>query len=143
MYDELIKQLRYCAINECMHEGEKIVGCTAPYEQREGCFTCNDVLMIKAADAIEELWKMFQSAEKDNAKLTARYVEKCNKVPKWIPIAERLPEKDQEVLVCVSNEFHPKDKWIAVDWIYEQGWQQHDIVSHWMPLPEPPESEGE
>lgn len=55
MYDKLVKQLQYCATHECMQEGEEEVGCDAPYGWREGCGTCNDVLMLRAADAIEEL----------------------------------------------------------------------------------------
>ena len=58
MYNKLAKQLQYCATHDCANEGEVEVGCTAPYEGREGATTCNDVLMLKAADAIDELLKI-------------------------------------------------------------------------------------
>lgn len=94
------------------------------------------LLLLKAADAIEELWKLFQSAEKDNAKLTAWYVEKCNK-HKWIPVTERLPDNQCDVLCDDEGR-------VVVGYYTDEkvGW--HDLHSykiyptHWMPLPEPP-----
>lgn len=58
MYEGLVKQLRYCATHDCEHEGVDLVGCTSPYDHGyEGTTSCNDVLQMKAADAIEELSK--------------------------------------------------------------------------------------
>lgn len=62
---------------------------------------------------------------------------------RWIPVGERLPEVDSEVLVAWSYE---EDK----EQVVSQAWRNHlgkfvsleDIeffgVTHWMPLPAPP-----
>ena len=58
--------------------------------------------------------------------------------PRWIPVTERLPEKDTRVIVCASLP-----KGIHSDFIYEDGhWFVSTGVTHWMPFPEPPK-EGE
>ena len=62
-FDTLVIQLRYCATNDCMYDGMEDVGCTAPHEEREGCFSCEDTLMMKAADAIEKLSKEQEKGE--------------------------------------------------------------------------------
>lgn len=62
------------------------------------------------------------------------------KPSRWQPI-ETAP-KDEPVLVV-------EDQWITVAWWFENkhmsGWDQGDTIvdnpTHWMPLPEPPESE--
>ena len=61
-------------------------------------------------------------------------------VQKWIPVTERLPDKDGIYLTCNKKkeyEFHlfqiGKRMWPAI-------WEG-DGVTHWMPLPEPPEGE--
>ena len=75
---------------------------------------------------------------------------------KWIPVTERLPEdvygKDRKqitVLVCSKSgkvctasrqrDFKfdkDKSEWVELD-IF--GWSKGIHVTHWMPLPEPPE----
>ena len=80
----------------------------------------------EAADAIEELSK-----------------------PRWIPVAERLPDNiDEEVLVC--NEGYGKDgTGFATVAVYNgNGWlecwerkQYLACITYWMPLPEPPKEE--
>lgn len=131
MYDELVKRLRYCS------------------EETNGCGTCalsdDCVLRIgllhKAADAIEELSK-----------------------PRWIPVTERLPEEkdsgfSDDVLILVEErdgDFLWKDVYSGY-YLYdavssETGWwaqmpqncqriKERFSVTHWMPLPEPPEGE--
>lgn len=117
MYDELVKNLRDCSE----------VNSLSRYKRG---------LMKQAADAIEKLWELFRSAEKDNAKLTAWYVEKCNK-HKWIPVTERLPEKHIRVLLYAK--LSPKRDYIGVDYINaDENWYTTPNVTHWMPLPEPP-----
>ena len=57
--------------------------------------------------------------------------------PRWIPVTERLPEKDTRVIVCASLP-----EGVHSDFIYEDGhWFVSIGVTHWMPLPEPPKEE--
>lgn len=63
-------------------------------------------------------------------------------IPRWIPVKEKLPEDGKNVLVHVTN---PAGWWnVDVDWRTEGGWAVNadsdwHIVTHWMPMPEPPE----
>ena len=72
-------------------------------------------------------------------------IEPAAQSPRWISVTERLPEKDKDVLVYAITKFIGGSK-IAIDkleegechpiWLYTHGWFE---VTHWMPLPEPPE----
>jgi hypothetical protein len=59
---------------------------------------------------------------------------------KWISVKDRLPNEDENVLTYSSNPFYETfyiNRLIGKDeWLY-------DGVTHWMPLPEPPESEDD
>ena len=112
MYEELVKQLRASEA----YGGE-------------------DAYMIgQAADAIEERCQQVDKFMEEAARL-------YSKQPKWIPVKERLPDEDDEVLVVAVNVFNHDDRWVSIDWLYSGGWQQHEIVTHWMPLPTPPKEE--
>lgn len=82
----------------------------------------------------------------------AKYVESLGKLPKWIPVAERLPDKWRETdeeyfgepiefIVHIAGAecattlcFDGKDFFdINTGEIY--------MVTHWMPLPEPPKED--
>jgi len=79
---------------------------------------------------------------------------------KWIPVTERLPEKDGEylalakigkfnlpIILCFAkdgrkiDEHDFEDMWENVWYEYdcEWGFVTKDFTTHWMPLPEPPE----
>lgn len=90
------------------------------------------VMMIEAADAIEDLDNRLNLWRQD-------------KIRRWIPVTERLPEENKCVLCktdygmevgCYRNECG-QGKWTIG--IFASG--SFD-VSHWMPLPQPPK-EGE
>ena len=65
-------------------------------------------------------------------------VSKTEKTTRWIPVTERLPEKDTRVIVCASLP-----EGVHSDFIYEDGhWFVSIGVTHWMPFPEPPKEEA-
>ena len=96
----------------------------------------------EAADAIEELSKENESLGKDLT--SAVELLKKKRKPKWIPVTERLPEKDTNVIantkdfgVC-ETLFYDETHWYDPVEVYAN----YGTVTHWMPLPSPPEEEG-
>lgn len=145
MYDELIKLLRETSID--FGESDHV-----------------SVMLIEAADAIEELAEerdMYIKAMADEHNRAARLAWEH----RWIPVTERLPEDGSLLgkLICDSNgqirianqhaTVKLKSKTIHTDLIdlvkfLEQEapateWDDCTHITHWMPLPQPPESEGE
>lgn len=107
------------------------LGCSSfSYRGRKEQF-CVDALIRDAIDLIEA-----QAAEIE--KLEAQ-------VPRWIPVEERLPESDGDVLLIVNGKvdnvtlidayelgsFSKSEGWILEMW---PEWQDPK-VTHWMPLP--------
>jgi len=66
---------------------------------------------------------------------------------RWIPVGERLPEnREDRVLVLMDDGSVgvawdilrlPVDKYLCSSW--DDRISSYDAVTHWMPLPEPPE----
>lgn len=62
----------------------------------------------------------------------------------WIPVTERLPERADEVLIAYREEY---DEWTeeyevsTATYMPRAGrWDYDDLkITHWMPLPKPPE----
>lgn len=94
--------------------------------------------------------------ENKYAKVSKRFY--CNRptlpVPQWIRVEERLPERNGEYIVTACDEGEPYDEIIWNDtvvvcaeyykgcWTWEENSTEYSldgIVTHWMPLPEPPE----
>ena len=65
--------------------------------------------------------------------------------PKWIPIAERLPEEWVDVLVLSRYGFCEVAVYLGIPGKWRIAWN-HDLfevdsITHWMPLPEPPKED--
>lgn len=62
----------------------------------------------------------------------------------WIPVTDRLPDTFGEFIVCVQNADGRRHSDYADFDPYAKKWKtgffcgEHDKVTHWMPLPEPP-----
>lgn len=57
---------------------------------------------------------------------------------KWIPITERLPERDGLYIVTFDGELVGQKEPFASTNYFENGqWDDGDSVIAWMPLPEP------
>lgn len=142
MYEELVKSLRICGRMENIDDN-----CIAFHDECcEAEPLCMYELMRQAADAIEELTE-------DNAALNGTVINLLEQIaelskPRWIPVTERLPEEDGEYLVCGRWRGKPMQIWICerVNLGPVFGWAnraENPVISHWMPLPEPPKEETE
>ena len=81
---------------------------------------------------------MIQELRRENTELKAR-------VPKWISVDDRLPEEDGYYLCCIKSSLFPDRVYIDIlecdKGSFEEGHIYTDTVTHWMPLPTPPEGE--
>ncbi len=73
--------------------------------------------------------------------------EALREQPRWIGAEERLPEETlvgKYILVCIKNRWNEQRvdtvHWWGPERMHEGAWFWSDIT-HWMPLPEPPEVE--
>lgn len=57
---------------------------------------------------------------------------------RWIPVSERLPERGQEVIIYTGNIQKPT---VLAYQFWNPKYDTWAHVTHWMPLPTPPEGE--
>lgn len=66
-------------------------------------------------------------------------------IQKWIPVTERLPEEWKDVLVLLRFGCCETAVYLGVPGKWRVTWYRDmigvDSVTHWMPLPEPPNGE--
>ncbi len=116
--DEIVKALRACGSNCCDD-------CVC-FKKEIPCKEKN----LGAADLIEQQ--------------AARIAELEAKVPRWIPVEERLPEvhqntrKSDAMLVYTRRKLFMVAVWNGIDWLapmdFWNAWG--DEIVYWMPLPE-------
>lgn len=135
----------------CFTKGK---GCDyCPYVDEDGVICNNGELGKDAITFIEQLEKLLhESFERNAPALEAAYglagkVKQLEaKVPKWISVKERMPEEYKPVLVYAKHtpEYFSdwfavmEDTWLGDSWECNGDSDVHE-VTHWMPLPEPPE----
>lgn len=76
----------------------------------------------------------------DNAAIAAIDALEKVKLPEWIPVTERLPENDDLVLVYFKWKTFPGGE-VDVSAYHPRAerWETTWDITHWMPLPKPPE----
>lgn len=78
--------------------------------------------------------------EVHNVEIARRLIEEGVTVHKWIPVSERLPDKDGLYLVStkhnVSCEYYHIPKYVEASFGLNDN--KHAKITHWMPLPDPP-----
>ena len=143
---EIVQALRCCAEGECkdcaMHEDKQ---------------RCQENLLDKAAEAIERLtaenaalrkeieWKdmVIALAQKEQAKAETER-DALREKQRWIPVTERLPERDVQVLGWYKDnpfsQYRPEVvAWNGNGWVFVYAHRYVTNVTHWMPLPKAPE----
>ena len=146
---EVVQALRCCAEGECkdcaMHEDKQ---------------RCQENLLDKAADLIERLtadvadlrkeleWKdmVIALAQRKQAEAEAER-DALREKQRWVPVTERLPERDVQVLGWYKDnpfsQYRPEVvAWNGNGWVFVYAHRYVTNVTHWMPLPEAPEEEG-
>ena len=122
---DIVQALRCCAEGECkdcaMHEDKQ---------------RCQENLLDKAADLIERLTAENAKAEAERDALREKQ--------RWIPVTERLPERDVQVLGWYKDnpfsQYRPEVvAWNGNGWVFVYAHRYVTNVTHWMPLPKAPE----
>lgn len=109
------------------------------------------VVMEQAADAIEELSKQVELEHQSG--FADGQIAANRKKPRWIPVTERLPEEERQVLAYYG--FNHGDGDLEMMFMQVLDYYAHDpkphfqhegtngmTVTHWMPLPEPPKEKS-
>ena len=143
---EIVQALRCCADGECkdcaMHDDKQ---------------RCQENLLDKAADLIERLtaenadlrkeieWKdmVIALAQRKQAEAEEER-DALREKQRWIPVTERLPERDVQVLGWYKDnpfsQYRPEVvAWNGNGWVFVYAHRYVTNVTHWMPLPKAPE----
>ncbi len=128
-----------------MYDGMFIVGINTP----EGQATYHYY--------IDPYWELFRIKELEYAPEwdghtpdeAIRRIGTLTQPNEWVSVEDALPEREKLVIVCVGGEVTVDTRLrsktgIIGDWAIHQS--RADSITHWMPLPEPPDSrppEGE
>ena len=143
--DELVKALQ-----------ETDFGDTCVLCEHEDMCKGNDCIIIQAADAIEELQQQvehyhgcmndwFEAAQEYKAAYMTEHDSRIAEIErhKWIPATGLPSENGRYLTVAIEPWFGTTvvDTMLwSGEWMYD-GRQTKAIVTHWMPLPEPPKEE--
>lgn len=60
-------------------------------------------------------------------------------IPCWIPVSDRLPESSQRVIVCRKDGRVEQGVYLGVNGWWKVYGTNTKAVTHWMPMPAPPE----
>ena len=154
---EIVQALRCCAEGECkdcaMHEDkqrckENLLAKAA--EAIERLTAENVVLPDGQASAIESLRKEIEwndmviaLAQRKQAEAEAER-DALREKQRWIPVTERFPERDVQVLGWYKDnpfsQYRPEVvAWNGNGWVFVYAHRYVTNVTHWMPLPKAPE----
>lgn len=126
--------------------------CSATYRGDPVCDGCPYLVTETVPDSLRKLTKKntWDSCDVDRIALDAAELieELAAMAPRWIPVAERLPEDRSDVLVVAY--WH--ERWgVYMGWCAPERaeWSVHigigdrndTAVTHWMPLPEAPKED--
>ena len=142
-YDALIKELREYAKRHCpLDNAAGICGCIGANETADAIEELinirdrqrNILMRYGGETGIRQILEINQSLSKRNAE----------KIPRWIPVTERLPEERKGVLIWERRYPLPYAAALFSDGWYIVGSCGVRVAinpTHWQPLPEPPKEE--
>ena len=121
-YEEIIQALRCCA--KGLGHDDACENCKVGEIQDR-----REYIEFAAANVIERLTA-------DNAALREKQ--------RWIPVTERLPERDVQVLGWYKDnpfsQYRPEVvAWNGNGWVFVYAHRYVTNVTHWMPMPKAPE----
>ena len=82
--------------------------------------------------------EFYHHSREDIPKLLSYIKELESRLPRWIPVEERLPEEKEIVTACIKNgRVFPDVFYTEGCWYSDKGIVKN--VTHWQPLPKGPE----
>ena len=94
---------------------------------------------VQKVDVNVDKEELIRALQYDRGQYEKGYKDAMGK-QKWIPVTERLPDEDVRVLVWLVADNPSKYTRIDTDRRHDSRWVRWEkYVTHWMPLPEPPE----
>jgi hypothetical protein len=141
MDNELIP-CAHCGSSD-LYEIEEIDGLNIP-QPAIFCNTCKTTFTIEDdSQTLDDAERMAYLKPKLKAAWNRR-AEPENKPLTWIPVSERLPEKNDTFIICTSYG----DVFVAEFWINRKDFTRKDgsnfiyPVMYWQPLPQPPKEKN-
>jgi hypothetical protein len=99
----------------------------------------------KLIELIEEAYYCSIEELADHLIANGVVISNSETTTKWIPVTERLPKDDSNVLACLrigeEGRIYPANYAKGVWWDCIFNTPATKTTTHWMPLPEPPKGE--
>ena len=89
--------------------------------------------------SIDIMFTPEKNAEDNSLKALTAYIAELEEKQRWIPVSERLPENGIRVLTSDVTGYISTDFIVELDMSFRTFHLQRKLVTHWMPLPQPPE----
>lgn len=109
--------------------------------QHTGCKECP--AYCRSANCLNRL----HTAAADTIEAQKKRIAELEEERRWIPVTERMPQSDNQVLVIVSGRWENitfDRAYELASWSADEGWimeawpeLENPEVTHWRPMPEP------
>lgn len=127
--DEIKRGLECCIKDNCKE---------CPYYPLYEVFGCKLARAKDALALIEHLERQNKCLQENKESFEKRMIDLAQRMPHWISVEERLPERGVEVLGTNGTEVEMCTYWPGQQTPWESWTQFRFKPTHWMPMPEPP-----